>query len=309
MPEQPCAFHPDRMTLVTCSQCDRPICPDDMIPAPVGNQCPVCAGRMRDTPVGQASYRVRTTVERTPVGRMISRGSLTKALLAINVAVFLVLMAGGLSGEALIRMGALVVRCEGGVGCGVASNEWWRIITAMFVHINILHIAFNMWALYSFGPLIEERYGKVRFLAMYLASGVLGSAFSVALNHGAGVPIRSGILDIRAGASGAIFGILGAWIALFFRHRHLSGARAQLQSLLFLVGINLFLGFSLAGRIDNYAHLGGLVGGIVIGAALEAAARTRSGARGGIELAGFFSVLAVGVVLTVGNLITIAAIR
>jgi membrane associated rhomboid family serine protease len=306
MPEQPCAFHPDRLTMVTCSSCDRPICPDDMIPAPVGNQCPVCAGRMRDTAIGQASYRVRTTVERTPVGRALARGSVTKLLLGANVAVFLILLAGGLlsnvsgagdrAGNILIRMGALVVICIRGEGCGLPSSEWWRLFTAMFVHINLLHIAFNMWALYSFGPLIEERYGKVRFLALYLASGFLGSAFSLALNHEQG---------IRAGASGAIFGILGAWIALFFRHRHLSGARAQLQSLLFLVGINLFLGFSLSGRIDNYAHLGGLAGGMVIGAALEASIRAPREIRTAVVVGGYAAVLGLGTLLTLANMITL----
>jgi membrane associated rhomboid family serine protease len=294
MPEQPCAFHPDRLTMVTCSQCERPICPADMIPAPIGNQCPVCAGRMRDTAIGQASYRVRTTVERTPVGRMISRGSVTKVLLAANIAVFLILLAGGLSGQVLVRMGALVVGCLPGEGCGLPRSEWWRMFTAMFVHINLLHIAFNMWALYSFGPLIEDRYGKGHFLALYLTSGFLGSAASIALNSDQG---------IRAGASGAIFGILGAWIALFFRHRHLAGARAQLQSLLFLVGINLFLGFSLQGRIDNFAHLGGLAGGLVIGAALEASVRLRTQARGAVALAGYAAVLVVAVLLTVANTI------
>jgi membrane associated rhomboid family serine protease len=294
MPEQPCAFHPDRLTMVTCSNCDRPICPDDMIPAPVGNQCPVCAGRMRDTAIGQASYRVRTTVERTPVGRALARGSVTKLLLGVNVAVFLILMAGGLSSRILIRMGALVVVCVRGE-CGLPSSESWRLLAAMFVHINLLHIAFNMWALYSFGPLIEERYGKIRFLGLYLASGFLGSAFSLALNHEQG---------IRAGASGAIFGILGAWIALFFRHRHLSGARAQLQSLLFLVGINLFLGFSLSGRIDNYAHLGGLAGGLLIGAALEASIRAPREIRAAIVALGYAAVLGLGTLLTVANVIS-----
>lgn len=301
MPEQPCAFHPDRLTMVTCSSCDRPICPDDMIPAPVGNQCPVCAGRMRDTAIGQASYRVRTTVERTPVGRAIAQGSVTKVLLGANVLVFLILVAGGLMSrefgktqEILVRLGALRSVCFRG-DCGLLAGEWWRMFTAMFVHLSILHIAFNMWALYNFGPLIEERYGKIRFLVLYLVSGVLGSAFSLAFTPGPGV---------RAGASGAIFGVLGAWIALFFRHRHLAGARAQLQSLLFLVGINLFLGFSLAG-IDNFAHLGGLVGGFVIGSALEAGARQRAETRNVVELAGFAAVAGLAVVLTLANTIRV----
>ena len=268
-----------------------------MIPAPVGNQCPICAGRMREGAIGQASYRVRTAAARTPVGRMMSGSSVTRVLLGANLLMFLMLLVGGLSARVLVRMGALVVVCFPGRGCGLPTGEWWRLFSAMFVHINVLHIAFNMFALMSFGPAIEHRYGKARFLSLYLISGLLGSAASITFNTEAG---------IRAGASGAIFGILGAWIAFFFRHRSVAGARAQLQSLLFLVGINVFIGVASGGRIDNFAHLGGLVGGFVIASALESSVRMREGpSRTVVWLGGYAVVLVVAISLTAAHTITL----
>jgi membrane associated rhomboid family serine protease len=285
MPEVPCAFHPDRLTAVSCSNCGRPICPSDMTPAPVGYQCPVCTGRAREGAAGAASYRTREAVarraERLPFAKVLSRAGVTQMLLAANVAIFVAMLFVGSwnDPEVLKRFGALPAE--------VPRSQWWRLITAMFVHVGPLHLLFNMYALMIFGPAIENRYGRLRFLTLYLAAGFLGSASSLLLTSG----------GVRAGASGGVFGILGAWIAFFIRHRSARGARDQLRSLFFLVGINLFIGVSLGGRIDNFAHLGGLAGGFITGTALELSTRRRRLAEQRlIALAGYALVIAGGIV-------------
>lgn len=201
-------------------------------------------------------------------------------LMAANVAWFVVMLTrGSLNNKVLLDFGALYAP--------LPRSEWWRLITAMFVHTSLLHLLFNMYALAIFGPAIESRYGRVRFLALYVCAGFLGSAASVLFTLGRGP---------RAGASGAVFGILGAWIAFFVRHRSARGAREQLRSLLFLVAINLFIGVSIA-NIDNNAHLGGLAGGFVVGTALEQSVRRRRTAEQQlIALAGYALVIAGGVV-------------
>jgi membrane associated rhomboid family serine protease len=294
MPEQPCAFHPDRLTAITCANCGRAICPDDMIEAPVGYQCPICTGRAREGAVGAATYRTRSAVarqvDRVPLMRRIRGAGATQALIAVNVAVFIAILASGgwEMEDVLLRFGALQVPLQ--------RDEWWRLFTAMFVHIGPLHLAFNMYALFLFGQAVEGRYGRFRFLALYFASGFLGSSLSVALTSGSG---------IRAGASGGVFGVLGCWIAFYVRHRNSRGARDQLRSLFFLVGINLFLGFSIGG-IDNFAHMGGLAGGFVAGTALEQWARSRGDTGRLVALAGFALVIGAGIVALVasGNIVS-----
>lgn len=252
-----------------------------MIPAAVGNQCPVCAGRMREGPLGQTAYRVRTKAETMPLMRRLSAQRLSGLIVGANVIVFLLMLATGApqATRTLVRFGALVRP--------LPETEWWRLLSSMFVHIGLLHLVFNMFALTIFGPPIEERYGKVRFLALYLGSGLLGGAASMTFNDEFG---------IAAGASGAVFGILGAWIAFFARHRDSAGARQQLNQLLLIVGINLALG--LFGPIDNYAHLGGLAAGIAMGTVLEISARLRDG-RAVAALAVFVFIVAVSAALVV----------
>jgi membrane associated rhomboid family serine protease len=256
MPEVPCAFHPDRLTAVSCSNCGRPICPADMIPAPVGYQCPVCTGRAREGSFGAASYRTREAVsqrvDRLPMARLIRRAGATQTLLALNVAAFVAML------FTIRQLAPTGGHPYGAMPPVFPKSEWWRLFTAMFVHFGPVHLLFNMWALMIFGPAIEGRYGKARFFALYFAAGLLADGFSLSF----------GRLGIRAGASGAVFGILGAWIAFFVRHRKARGASDQLRSLFFLVGINLFLGYTVV-NVDNWAHIGGLVGGFVAGMGLE----------------------------------------
>ncbi|HEX9695931.1 MAG TPA: rhomboid family intramembrane serine protease [Actinomycetota bacterium] len=252
-----------------------------MIPAAVGNHCPVCAGRMREGALGQTAYRVRTKAETMPVVRRLNVQRLSGIIVGINVVIFVLMFATGApqAQRTLVRFGALVRP--------LPEGQWWRLFSSMFVHIGLLHLVFNMFALTIFGPPMEERYGKARFLSLYFASGLLGGAASLTFNDGFG---------IAAGASGAVFGILGAWIAFYARHRNLSGARQQLQSLLMLVGINLLLG--LVGPIDNFAHLGGLVAGFAMGAVFEASAKLRDG-RVVAAFAAFVFIAAVSAALVV----------
>jgi membrane associated rhomboid family serine protease len=290
MPEQACAFHPDRMTAVTCSRCGRPICPDDMIDAPVGVHCPICTGRAREGKVGAAQYRAQQRIEQAPIVRRFRAGSLTTGLIGVNVGVFILMVArgggglGGFTGETLFDFGALIAP--------LPTDQWWRLFTAMFVHITPMHLAFNMYALFLFGRAIEERYGKLRFMALYLTSGLLGSGASLAFTG----------FGLRAGASGAVFGILGGWIAFYALHRHTAAARGQLQSLFFLVGLNLFLGASIGG-IDNAAHIGGLAGGIILGLGLELGCRRAAKWRVASPMA-FITVLAIAIALIAANTIS-----
>jgi rhomboid protease GluP len=180
----------------------------------------------------------------------LARPLFTYVLLAANVLVFLAMtVAGGSTDtDVLIRFGAKV-------NALIAEGQVWRLLTSMFLHIGVMHLAFNSYALFIEGIEVERLYGRARFLIIYLLAGLWGSLFSFALGKG-----------ISAGASGAIFGLFGALIAYFVRHRDVFGAfgRQRLFSLLGVVGVNLFLGFSNAG-IDNLAHLGGLLSGAALG--------------------------------------------
>lgn len=248
-----------------------------MIPAPVGNQCPVCAGRMREGAIGEAAYRVRVKAESIPMVRKVAGLSVSHLLIGINVLVFLAMMATGApqANRTLIRFGALIRP--------LPEDELWRLVASMFIHIGLIHLAFNMWALYIFGPAIEQRYGAGRFLMLYFGTGLTGAAASLTFNSGFG---------IAAGASGAVFGILGAWIAFFIRHRDSAMAQGHLQQLLMLVGLNLAFGFVIGG-IDNLAHLGGLAGGVLLGSAFEVSRRLRGRAPLVAGIAAFLFVVAV----------------
>jgi rhomboid protease GluP len=206
--------------------------------------------------------------------------SVTTVILAINVVVFVAELAfGGASGEVLVRLGAMVPFL-------VATGEYWRLITAMFLHVGVIHLLLNSYGLYLFGNLVEGTFGSARFVAIYLVTGFCASAASFAF----GGPDR-----IAAGASGAIFGLLGAWLAYNWRRRELFLAQANLRGVLILIAINLVLGFSVPG-IDNTAHIGGLVAGVFAGLAAEGLGAR--GVRSATRLAGLTLLLLAGVALT-----------
>ena len=131
------------------------------------------------------------------------------------------------------------------------SGEFYRLVTCAFIHIGIFHLLFNMYALYIIGPQVESFYGKARYIFIYLVSAITGSMLSIAFNHNV----------ISAGASGAIFGLLGCLLYFGYHYRIYLGNVIKSQILPIIV-LNLILGFMLTG-IDNFAHIGGLVGGIL----------------------------------------------
>lgn len=211
--------------------------------------CDRCAGR--------ATRRARFSM---------STGTLTQfpattALVAINVAVFLGMVLTG--GSPWGFSGAISTQWGANVGPLTLSGEYWRLVTAGFVHGSLYHIAFNMWALWSLGQLSERLFGSWITFAVYILTGVGGSLLSIGWN-----PMRS-----EVGASGAIFGIAGAVLAgIKFANVSVSSAqrRAIFSSLIFFVGFNLAMGATIPG-IDNMCHLGGLVTGLVFGVPLATA--------------------------------------
>ena len=241
---------------------------------------------MREGALGQAGYRVRARAERMPGARLLANAQITTLIIAANFAVFALMVISGrpTSGATLRRFGALVTP--------LPANQWWRLITSMFVHIGFAHIAFNMFALFIFGGAIENRYGKVRYLMLYLGSGVLGSATSLAFSHA----------ELSAGASGAIFGVIGAGFAMALVNRHNPAMRAQLRSWAVLIGINIFIGLEQPG-IDLRAHAGGFVAGLVIATTLELAAKQRGGARVALQVFGYLAVAIASYVLTSSHVI------
>jgi rhomboid protease GluP len=157
------------------------------------------------------------------------------------------------SARALCRLGALNA-------AAIAENgQWWRLLTVMVLHGGLLHWAFNSWALWAFGPTLENMLGWARFLALYVGAGLVGAGASFAFNQTA----------LGVGASGAIFGLLGALIAYFFRRRK-QGGSVPLQSLLLVLLLNLFIA-SRNPSIDNLAHIGGFLAGLVAMALYDAA--------------------------------------
>ncbi|MEO8289831.1 MAG: rhomboid family intramembrane serine protease [Gaiellaceae bacterium] len=228
-----CYRHPRTETAVTCSSCGRPICPDCMVFASVGIKCPECAG----TPAGakKAATKVRA------VGRSSQYG-VTAILIAIMIGVFLVqgIEAGSLTnpfGE-LFQRGALY-------GPLVAHGDWWRLVTSAFLHGSLLHILFNMLMLWWFGRPLEALLGRARFLAIFFISILAGSAGALLVTPD--VP--------TIGASGAVFGILGAGLVLERNRIDVFGGSA-----LFIVILNLALSFTL-NNVSIGGHVGGLVGG------------------------------------------------
>ena len=182
------------------------------------------------------------------------RPVVTWALLAINLVVWgATMLAGGSQNtDVLLRFGAMY-------GPFIATGDYWRLFTAMFLHIGIPHLLFNSFGLLVFGSLVERIYGPIRFVTIYILAGLAGSVASYSFN----------MLSIGAGASGAIFGVLGALAAFFFARRDMLGAmgRQNLLGLVIIAAFNLIFGFVTPG-IDNWAHMGGLLGGVLIGLAL-----------------------------------------
>ncbi len=275
-----CYRHPTVATLVHCTRCGRPICPDCMTPAPVGHQCPECIGA------------ARKEFRQGPGRRMAVRSvTATKVLLAAIAGVFVLelVSAGpqtlgeGASNQRLFDLGALYPPAI------AVGGQWWRLFTAMFLHAGLFHILFNAWALWIFGTMMEREVGTGRFLLIYFVSGFVASAASYAFGPA---------IAIGVGASGAIFGVFGAFVAYNYRRRHLAMASANLRWAMTLILLNAMLAFAFGGVIDWRAHLGGFLAGLVAGLAAEGFGAGRA-QRALLTLVGFAGLAAAGVALVV----------
>jgi membrane associated rhomboid family serine protease len=253
--KESCYRHPDEPTLVHCTRCGRPICPRCMIQAPVGHQCPECAGR---TGWGNAARGSGLRIAGSGI-------SVTRVILAILLAVFVVEVAiGGPSSLLLGPTGSQLVRLGASAPILIAEGQWWRMLSAIFLHAGIIHIALNGYALWIFGTVTERDFGRPAFAALFIVTGFAGSVASFLF-----APLTpAGLTTVGVGASGAIFGLLGAFTAFYFRRRNTASGRYLLQQAIFLIVINLVIGFSIH-FIDVHAHIGGLIAGIACGAILD----------------------------------------
>jgi rhomboid protease GluP len=174
----------------------------------------------------------------------------TFVFLGINAIIFL-----GMTVDGGSENSDTLIRWQANFAPLVMEGEYWRLFTANFLHIGIAHILFNSYALYSLGAQAESLYGPRRFVVLYLLSGISGAVFSFAFTHG-----------LSAGASTSLFGLFGALVAYFYKHRKDLGALGQQQliSLGLTLLINVLFGLTNP-RIDNWGHAGGFIGGIILG--------------------------------------------
>ncbi|MEU6677081.1 rhomboid family intramembrane serine protease [Streptomyces sp. NPDC046853] len=250
-----CYRHPDRETGISCTRCERPICPECMISASVGFQCPECVREGSGTGHAPAANQPRTIA-----GGSIAADPrlITKILVAINVLVFIAIQVN----DRLVGDLALIGEWPPYPYApteGVAEGQWYRLVTSMFAHQEIWHIAFNMLGLWWLGGPLEAALGRTRYLALYLLSGLAGSALTYVL---------VGASDASLGASGAIFGLLGATAVLMRRLNY------DMRPVIALLALNMLFTFTWSG-IAWQAHVGGLIAGVVIAYGMVHAPRER----------------------------------
>ncbi|HQR26799.1 MAG TPA: rhomboid family intramembrane serine protease [Nocardioides sp.] len=267
-----CYRHPGRETYIICQRCERPICPDCMRDAAVGFQCPSCVSDgARATRSGRTAYGGQ---------RPANAATTSLVLIAINAAVWLLVLAtGGGSSSWVLRLALSPLgRCVAGdyyfpgataTACGAAGHQWypgvadgawWQLITSAFTHVQVWHIAFNMIALWFLGPQLELAIGRARFLALYLGSALTASAvvYWGASPH-----------SMTLGASGAIFGLMGALLVVALK------VGGNVQQILFWIGLNFVITVAGSSFISWQGHLGGFLGGAAIAGILVYAPRER----------------------------------
>lgn len=276
-----CYRHSGRETYVRCVRCNRPICPDCMTEASVGFQCPEC--------VNAGARTVRSARTAFGGGLRGDRGYVTISLIAANVIVFVLILVGGGVGAAIGQGGSFLAgkltSLEAQLGiipAAVASGEYWRLVTAMFVHFSILHIAMNMYVLWVLGRYLERALGPGRFLALYAVCGLGGNV---------AVYLFGGAHQLSGGASTAVFGLFSA---LFFINRKLG---LSSSSVVVLIVVNLVFTFVVP-NISILGHIGGLATGVVAGLGLAYAPRRY---RSQVQFAVLGGLLAVFILLTVAR--------
>lgn len=263
-----CYRHPDRETWIRCQRCEKPICPDCMRDAAVGFHCPDC---VREASKGSRQNRAMYGGERSADPRLTSY-----VLIGINALVWLAITATGGNGSRLVALLSLAPRgrCEltDGSGryypsvpdagvcstlpvtewqAGVSDGGWWQMVTSMFTHVDVWHIALNMMALYILGPALERIMGRTRFLMVYLVGGLAGSVMVLWLSDPGGSTL---------GASGAVYALLGGLLVTF--------RKARLDTSWLMQNLALGVVITVVGwrYISWQGHLGGLLGGIVVAA-------------------------------------------
>ncbi|TMR25680.1 rhomboid family intramembrane serine protease [Nonomuraea turkmeniaca] len=258
-----CYRHPDKETWVRCQRCDRPICPDCMRDAAVGFQCPECVAE-GNRGVRQAKSTFGGSVVRTPF--------VTYTILVINVLVFGAQYLAGneVTGELAMWPAGVAV-----------LDQYYRLITAAFVHGGVFHILFNCWALYVVGPYLERAFGHVRYVALYLISALGGSVLGLWLD-----PLN----QPTVGASGAIFGLFGA---VFVVGRKLN---MDVRGIAVLIAINLVITFVVSG-ISWTGHIGGLITGSLLAGAIAYAPKNNKTLWQVLAITGALALLAVLVVV------------
>lgn len=267
-----CYRHPDKETWIRCQRCEKPICPDCMRDASVGFQCPDCVKEgARSTRQGKAVYG----------GKRLTGNPMatTFALIAANLVGFFAIRSGG--GRVLDALALLPQSSTRGFQEveGVSGGAYWQVLTSAFSHYDVLHLGFNMLALYFLGPMLEQVLGRLRFLAVYFVSAFTASA---------AVMLVSNPNSQTLGASGAIFGLMGALVVVAFK------VKADLRQILFWLGLNLVFTFYNTGSISWQGHLGGLLGGALTAAIIVYAPRKR---REVIQWTGIVLVLVVALVV------------
>jgi membrane associated rhomboid family serine protease len=257
-----------------------------MKPASVGFHCPSCL-KEGAASIRQPKAAFGGAVRAVPI--------VTYTLIGLNALVFLITTATGTglafggNPSSVFRKLALIPSTvqptyvfPSSFGKGVAEGEYYRLLTSTFLHFGIIHIALNMYCLYLLGPALERAVGTLRFAGLYLVSGLSGAALSYALG-----PAN----EQAAGASGAVFGLFGAFFVL---QRKRGGDVRQIAT---TIGINLFISFAASSYIDWRGHVGGLIGGAAVGAALVYA--PAGARRWAVQLAGGVAVLLVVIAVAV----------
>jgi membrane associated rhomboid family serine protease len=251
-----CYRHPDRETGIRCTRCERPICPECMVSASVGFQCPSCVNEAHD----------RAAAPRTVAGGTVAAGDpflVTKILIGLNIAVFLLVKAVG---DRLATDLALTAQCgidpatlqHGCIGVAEGPGQWYRLLSSAFLHQEYWHIGFNMLSLWWIGAPLERLLGRTRFIALYLVSALGGSAMVMLLAPD----------SWTLGASGAIFGLFGATAVYMRRMRY------DMRPIMILLALNIFFSFTWA-NVSWQGHMGGLVAGTLIAIGMAYAPRER----------------------------------
>ena len=234
----PCYRHPDRTGGVRCQRCERPICPACMNTASVGFHCPECAGS-------------KSGRQKVYTGRAAFAGAkslvLTPALIAINVGVFFLGLADG--GQADELTGRMLVDYSLFGPSIRYDHEWYRIVTSGFLHSGLLHLLFNMYALWIIGNMLEPALGRLRFAIIYFGGMIAGSAGALILD-----PTQPAV-----GASGAIFALFAA----AFLAQRAAGIDPWRSGIGLTIGLNLLITLAIP-RISIGGHIGGLIGGGIL---------------------------------------------